>query len=352
VIELAAATAREYLVARGLLREEESAQIEELGWGISNVVLKVARAHDALVVKQSLPRLRVADDWPFDRRRILVERDCLVLLGELLPAGSVPELRDCDAENYVLAMSCAEAGGVLWEEALLQRSIDVRAARLAGELLALLHVRAAADPRVARLFADNSVFWQGRLDPYHRTMLRWHPDLATLVEEEIARMLSCRLTLVHGDYSPKNMFVYADRIFLLDFEVAHLGDPSFDAAFCLTHLVLHAAHVPALAEEYVHLARTFWETYAGALAAVRTAQAGATHGPAAWDLAALEQGTLRELGCLLLARIDGKSKIAYIRDEHERRLVRRLGRELLTGGGARLADCWTQLARSIREPTP
>lgn len=352
MIELAATTARAYLVSRGLLEAEEKVQIEELGWGISNVVLKVRRAHDALVVKQSLPRLRVADDWPFDRRRILVERDCLVLLGELLPAGSVPELRDCDPENFVLAMSCAPEGGVLWEQALLERSIDAWAARLAGELLALIHVRAAAHPRLAQQFTDNTVFWQGRLDPYHRTMLRWHPDLAPLVEAEISRMLATRLTLVHGDYSPKNMFVYPDRIVLLDFEVAHLGDPAFDAAFCLTHLVLHAAHVPELAEQYLHLARTFWETYQGALAAVHTAQAGSPHGPAAWDLAALERGTLCELGCLLLARVDGKSKIAYIRQESERKLVRRLGRELLGGSLSRLADCWPRLALSIREATP
>ena len=249
-------------------------------------------------------------------------------------------------------MSCAPAGGVLWEQALLERVVDPRAARMAGELLALIHVRAAADARTAEQFADNTVFWQGRLEPYHRTMARWHPDLAPLVEEEISRMLAARLTLVHGDYSPKNMFVYPDRVLLLDFEVAHLGDPAFDAAFCLTHLVLHAAHVPALAESYLGLARTFWETYAGALAAVRTAQAGSPHGPAAWDLAGLERGTLRELGCLLLARIDGKSKIAYIREEPERRLVRRLGRELLAGSAVRLEESWPRLAQLIEEATP
>lgn len=352
MIELTASTARKYLESRGLLRQEDRVQIEELGWGISNVVLKVSCGQGAFVVKQSLPRLRVAEEWPFDRRRILIERNCLALLGELLPAGSVPELRDFDAENFVLAMSCAPPGGVLWEQALLEQQIDAQSAMLAGELLALLHVRAAADRRVPQQFADDTVFWQGRLDPYHRTMLRWHPDLVPLVEEEIARMLATRLTLVHGDYSPKNMFVYPDRIMLLDFEVAHLGDPSFDAAFCLTHLVLHAAHVPALADDYLHLASTFWETYLGALRAVQASQAGLAEGPAAWDLAALERGTLRELGCLLLARIDGKSKIAYIRDEAERKLVRRLGRELLAGSAVRLADCQPRLAQLVREPTP
>ena len=39
----------------------------------------------AVVVKQSLPMLRVEEVWEFDPRRILVECDCMRILGDLLP---------------------------------------------------------------------------------------------------------------------------------------------------------------------------------------------------------------------------------------------------------------------------
>jgi 5-methylthioribose kinase len=38
-----------------------------------------------------------------------------------------------------------------------------------------------------------------------------------------------------------------------------------------------------------------------------------------------------ELGCLLLARIDGKSKIEYITEESMRNVTRRLAKEILLG---------------------
>jgi hypothetical protein len=92
-ITITADNAYDYLVAQGQLPTGTPASIEELGWGISNVVIKVSTPIDCFVFKQSLPKLRVKDDWPFDRRRIFVERDCMALLDQVLPRGSVPSVR-------------------------------------------------------------------------------------------------------------------------------------------------------------------------------------------------------------------------------------------------------------------
>src|SRR4051794_6799113 len=130
---------RAYLLERGLVPENAEIEIEPLGWGISNVVLKVSLPDDCFVVKQPLPKLRVADDWPFDRDRIFIERDCMALLSELLPPGSVPSVRFSDDANYLFAMSCAPEDGELWEQALLEGRIDAAAAEQAGALLAEMH---------------------------------------------------------------------------------------------------------------------------------------------------------------------------------------------------------------------
>ena len=46
------------------------------------------------------------------------------------------------------------------------------------------------------------------------------------------------MTLVHGDFSPKNIMVNSqDRPIVLDFEVMHTGNPVFDLAFVSAHLL-------------------------------------------------------------------------------------------------------------------
>lgn len=300
-IEITPENARDYLLARGLIPAGVQAVVEPLGWGISNVVMKVSLPDDCFVFKQSLPKLRVKDDWPFDRARIFVERDCMALLGDLLSPGSVPCVRFSDDENFIFGLSCAPPGGVLWKQALLDGQIELTTARRAGALLADLHNRAAAHPRAQARFASQSGFIQGRVDPYHWTAAKAHPDLAPLIEAEVRRMLETRLTLVHGDHSPKNIFVYSDHVLILDFEVAHYGDPAFDTGFCFNHLILKAVKFPERSERYLTAGHTFWRAYLERLPPDLDPQIEAT--------------TIRELGCLLLARIDGKSKIEYSTDE-------------------------------------
>jgi len=338
MIELTPETARDYLLARGWVSPDAQPVIEPLGWGISNVVLRVSLLDDCFVLKQSLPKLRVKDDWPFDQARIFVERDCMMLLHELLLPESVPGVRFSDDENFLLGMSCAPPGGVLWKQALLDGQIDLTTAKRAGALLADLHNRTAADSRTQTRFANQSGFIQGRVDPYHWTAAKAHPDLAPVIEAEVQRMLQTRLTLVHGDYSPKNIFAYPDHILLLDFEVAHYGDPAFDTAFCLNHLILKAIKFPDRNARYLEAARTFWRAYLDRLSPGLDPQIEAT--------------TIRELGCLLLARMDGKSKIEYITDEPTRDLTRRLARDILIGSETSLDSLLAWIGQRVNSPEP
>lgn len=51
----------DYLSLRGLIRPTDVARVQSLGGGISNNLVKVTTPDDCMVVKQSLPKLRVAD---------------------------------------------------------------------------------------------------------------------------------------------------------------------------------------------------------------------------------------------------------------------------------------------------
>lgn len=306
-----------YVAARGFA----PSATRELGGGVSNIVLQAETEKGCLVFKQPLARLRVSEEWLFDRRRVVNERRCMELLNEILP-GAAPEVRFADDENFVLAMTCAPPGGREWKKALLAGEADTAAAERAGALLGQMHRRAAARAGVRELFSDWEVFRQGRIDPYHRRVMEAHPDLAGWIGAEIARLEAHRATLVHGDYSPKNLFIYPDRVLMLDFEVAHWGDPAFDVAFCLAHLLLTAIHLADRRREYTEVARAFWRGYGDESLAVNT---------------------LRELACLLLARVDGKSKEDYITLEREKNEARELARWIIREEPRTLDALWERL---------
>lgn len=306
-----------YLRRRAAIPAGCAVAIDELGGGISNAVFKVVAGPDRFVVKQSLARLRVADEWWFDRRRNWIERDCLRYLTAILPPGSVPSVRFSDDANYIFAMSCAPEGGVVWKEALLSGHCDTLTARRCAVLLASIHTAAARDDQARQRFADQTVLVQGRIVPYHRAAAAAHPDLAPMIEAEVERLLATRRTLVLGDYSPKNIIAYDDRVLALDFEVAHWGDPAFDVAFCLSHLVLKASRFRERSRAYLDLAGAFWSAYRAA--AEREAEA-------------TEAAVVMELGCLLLARIDGMSKVEYIQDGETKDFIRSLARSIIAEG--------------------
>src|SRR5581483_3076400 len=217
-------------------------------------------------------------------------------------------------ESFALVIACAPTGGTLWKDDLLRGRADAVVGERAGELLGRIHRLAAGDSTARDRFADQRVLVEGRTDPYHAATAAAHPELAPAIEAEVERLLATRRTLTLGDWSPKNLFVYPDRVFAIDFEVAHWGDPAFDVAFCLTHLSLKAVRFGERAD-YLACARRFWDAYRGE------------------EQAALcdEDAVVRELGCLLLARIDGKSPVEYIDDEARKDAVRALGAELLAG---------------------
>ena len=352
---LTADNAIHYLVDRGLISLEaaKTANAETLGGGVSNIVIKVEVAGDAdrgLVLKQSLPKLRVEDDWFADRERIHRERAGIDYLshthadpGGSRPTWTVPRVVDEDRDNFVFVMTAAPQDGVNWKEQLLGGHIDVAVAERVGSMLGEIHgssmVTGTEAPDGLKEFEDLECFVQLRIDPYHRATALAHPSLGNVLEAEAQRMLPTahdRRALVHGDFSPKNIIVSGQgdeaRVFLLDFEVVHLGNPVFDLAFILNHMTLKAIHRPEWAGEYCLSARAFWSAYLHSI------------GSGIGEPQTLERDSVRQMGALLLARVDGKSPAEYITLDAEKRCAREIAREMLTGGVTSLAELHERLA--------
>lgn len=319
------------LRSRGLLAEEADVRVRELGGGVSNIVLLIERLRPPerrWVVKQSLAKLRVKDDWPSDRERIFREAEALQALRPVFGDASLPEVIHIDRENYFFIMTAAPEGSVVWKEELLAGRVDLAVARRAGALLARLINAPRARPDLAKQlrerFEDRTVFDQLRIDPYYRTAATRHPDVREALGALIADSWKIQCSLVHGDYSPKNILVRGGNIILIDFEVIHWGDPAFDAGFLLNHLFLKAMHQPRFAPAYCQAADHFWQALTRELGEDRPDE--------------FEALTLRHLGGLMLARIDGKSPVEYIRDELTKERVRRVAKQVLRERPERLEE--------------
>jgi aminoglycoside phosphotransferase (APT) family kinase protein len=135
--------------------------------------------------------------------------------------------------------------------------------------------------------------------------------------------------LVHGDISPKNILDGPNGPVFLDAECAWFGDPAFDLAFCLNHLLLKGAREGA--------DRT---RYNAAFAALAAAYLDGVD----WESTTeIEARAAALLPALFLARVDGKSPVEYLTHESERAAVRRCATPLILAPPRRLvdvADAW------------
>jgi 5-methylthioribose kinase len=296
---LDAENAAAYLRRRGVVSADE-VRVESLGGGVSNTVLRVGTDGDCVVAKQPLPNLAVEADWPADVDRVHNEADAARAYASLLdeePAVAVPDVVFEDDSTHVVAFECAPETAGMWKSDLLRGRVDADVARRLGSVLAAVHGNAPG-ANVRERFTNEEPFVQLRVAPYHRTVAEAHPDVADDVEADVDRMSRSKETLVHGDFSPKNVLCDATgegdpTLWVLDFEVAHWGDPAFDAAFMLNHLFIKSVYNDELQSAYLDAASAFWDAYR-----------------AGFD--SDESDVVTELAILMLARVDGRSPVEYV----------------------------------------
>jgi len=294
----------EYLRAGGRIGAGELPRLTNLAGGVSNrTVLLERESGESWVIKQALDRLRVAVEWHSDPRRIEREAQGMQRLTEIAPPGTITPLVFVDPARHVLAMEAVPRPHENWKSMLLAGKIDACHVRQFAELVAAIH-RAGYERRAefAREFDDRSHFESLRLEPYYLYSAERMPFVAPFIDQLVRDTRETRYTLVHGDYSPKNVLVHDGRLVLLDHEVIHFGDGAFDLGFALTHLLSKAHHLRARRGDFVNAARTFWLTYRRGIGDV----------PWARDV---EPRAVRHTLACLLARCIGRSPLEYFRPE-------------------------------------
>lgn len=290
-----------YLRESGRIGAGESPEVRVLGGGVSNRTVWVGRATgEQWVLKQALEKLRVPSEWLSSPERIWREALGMRWLGELLPAGAVPRLIFEDPEHYLLCMSAAPEPHRNWKSMLLQGELRDGHIDQFARLLGAIHAGGVARRDAAEhAFGDTSFFESLRLEPYYGHTATQVPAAAPFLEALMADTRRIRLTIVHGDYSPKNILVREDSLILLDHEVIHFGDPAFDVGFSLTHLLSKAHHLVERRGAFAAAAVRYWREYIQAVPDPGWAEL-------------VERRAVRHTLACLAARVDGRSKLEYL----------------------------------------
>lgn len=305
----------EALERTGLLISGETAHFEALPGGVSSDIWKVQTPRRTFCVKRALPKLKVAADWHAPVERNAFEVAWYRIAHDIVP-NAVPEIMCHDAQEMLCAMTYLDpVQHRLWKIELRDgRAVPGDAAEV-GRLLAKIHAHTASNPSVAATFPANDIFHAIRLEPYLEATAAAHPDLRDALFGLSKRTGALRIAMVHGDVSPKNILIGPTGPVFLDAECACMGDPAFDLAFCLNHLML----------------KCLWNPNAGAdFMACFEALANAYLAGVDWEpAAALEARAASLLPALFLARVDGKSPAEYITTDVARDHIRRCARPLI-----------------------
>ena len=139
--------APDYLRARGWIKPGP-VQVETLGWGVSNAVLRVVCPEQTFILKQSRPQLRTRDAWFSDLERVYREQEVMQTLAPLLPPLTVPEVLFVDRANYVFVMTHAPRGAKVWKQQLLAGDIDFALGEYVGRILGRIHESTARKPQL------------------------------------------------------------------------------------------------------------------------------------------------------------------------------------------------------------
>tara|TARA_R110001599_G_scaffold81381_4_gene219536 strand:- start:2635 stop:3639 length:1005 start_codon:yes stop_codon:yes gene_type:complete len=304
------------LVAAGLADDPARLEFTPLSGGVSSDIWRVDGGHQPICVKRARSRLAVDAIWEVPVERNHYEAEFLRVVSAEVP-GFAPDLLAEDTEQGLIVLPYLNpAEWQLWKQQLLNGEVDIEVAERVGAHLGRLAKATRGRADLASRFDTGALFDDLRLDPYLRECARKYPDLSQRLTALVETTASCREALVHGDVSPKNILVnHASEPVILDAECAWYGDPAFDLAFVLNHLLLKSVVRPDAAD-----------TLRQAISALIDSRAA--HDTPSEVAPVLARATAL-LPALLLARIDGKSPAEYLTDPVRQSVVRVVARRFL-----------------------
>ena len=290
-------------------------EIKRLKGGVSCEVYKAKTIKDIYCIKRALPKLLVKKDWYVKTNRIKYEYLWLKHCKKLLPKN-IPKIYKFDEKSkYLILEYLNEKKFLNLKSEFLKGKINHQLINKISKNLSFIHNN-SMKKNIEKNFSPNfRNFYDLRLDAYFNEVKRGHSNLSSFVNNIIKQYKENRITLVHGDMSPKNILFYKNEIKFLDAETSNFGDPVFDVVFFTNHLLIKSIYLPNKKNQFLKAYKNFIDTYIS--------------NSNCEDKKFFFRRCLNMIPLMLIARVDGKSPVEYVTSVKMKNEIRKLSFKLL-----------------------
>ena len=265
-------------------------------------------------IKRALAKLTVKEDWfaPISRNNFeaMYFKYC-----KKIASTSFPQLLGHDRKNHILAMNWFDSKVyTVWKKKLLDKDINLTDAKNVSSLLLKKHKSFHNNKFYQKKFNNDDTFYAIRIEPYIIFTSYKYPENKKKFEDVALSLVKNKKTIIHGDFSPKNILIKSNKPVILDAETACWGDPVFDLAFCNNHILLKSILFKDSASKFLDLSYKFINSYIKKIS---------------WeDKKDFISRLLNILPLLLLARVDGKSPVEYFKKKEQSK-TRALAKQII-----------------------
>lgn len=244
---------------------EAAGMPQPLQGGYLNYVWRVPGTPDSawqsVIIKHAASHIAVMPNIPLDSRRILIEANALTTFGANGACSAVassairaPHLFDLDASQHILIMEDVGPHVDLgaWLHQGQQASAESRkVGSQLGEFIGRLHRLSYDDQQLGSLFSNQPI-QQTRLHVQYRAIEALAlkcalPDAKMLGQQAVTlgqQLLQPGSCVIMGDLWPPSVLVTSGGLRIIDWELAHFGQPAQDIGHLVAHLWMQSHCAP------------------------------------------------------------------------------------------------------------
>ena len=299
------------------INQEKIIQYKKLTGGVSSEVYHVRTNKNNYCIKRSLKRLLVKKKWIANTNRIKFEYLWLKHCQNILKRNIPNTYEFNDKKKYIVMEYLKTSQYKTLKQLYFKRIININTIKLISKHLYKIHSN-SSNYKTKKTFEGNyKNFYDLRLDPYFNEVGRVYPKYKEYIKKINENYIKNSSTLVHGDFSPKNILVDKNKIIYLDAECCNFGDPVFDLVFFTNHLLIKSIYFKDKSQEFIKLYVSFYKEYLSNLSTK--------------NFNSYIDRIIKMTPIMLLSRIDGKSPVEYIIKENIKNIIRKKSFLLLDG---------------------
>ena len=291
------------------INQEKIIQYKKLTGGVSSEVYHVKTNKNNYCIKRSLKRLLVKKKWIANTNRIKFEYLWLKHCQNILKRNIPNTYEFNNKKKYIVMEYLKTSEYKTLKQLYFKKIININTIRLISKHLYKIH-SSSSNYKTKKIFEGNyKNFYDLRLDPYFNEVGRVYPKYKEYIKKINENYIKNSSTLVHGDFSPKNILVDKNKIIYLDAECCNFGDPVFDLVFFTNHLLIKSIFLRDKSQEFIKLYLSFYKEYLSNLSTK--------------NFNSYIDRIIKMTPIMLLSRIDGKSPVEYIDRENIKNIIRK-----------------------------